>query len=388
MIYLDNAATTYPKPFAVTKAVGDALVRYGANPGRGGHRMAMASAEQVYACREEIAAFFGLSDPAGVVFTANCTVALNTVIKGLLRDGGHVVVSVYEHNAVIRPLHALPQVTYTEVPCYPDSPSETVHGFERAVRPDTRLIVCAHASFVLGVRMPIREIGEMAQRRGIPFAVDAAQSAGLLPIDMQRDHIDFLCAPGHKALYGPMGTGILLCGGEVLPLPLTEGGTGNLSLLAEQPPELPERLESGTLNVPGICGLLAGVRFVRQQGVEALAAREAACMQRLYAALAQLPQVDLYTRYPDAQTAVPMVTFNVRGCPSEHIAERLSEVHIAVRAGLHCAPSAHRQMGTVEQGAVRVCPSAFTTMQNVDFTVKILHEIARNPLQSSQSMIK
>lgn len=387
MIYLDNAATTYPKPRAVREAVHEALCRFGANPGRGGHAMAMSTAEAVFRCREELAAFFGLCDPSGVCFTANCTGALNTVIKGLLHRGDHVVTSGYEHNSVRRPLAALgAEVTEAEV--YPGEPQRTVDSFRRAVREDTRLIICTHASNVFGFSLPIREIGALAHGLGIPFAVDAAQSAGVLSLDMQRDHVDLLCLPGHKALYGPMGTGALLCGSAVLPSPLTEGGTGSRSLQAEQPEELPDRFESGTVNVPGICGLCAGVRFVREQGREALAERETALMRRLYEQLAEMKGLCLYTAYPDLQVTVPMVTLNVEGLPSEDTAAKLAAAGVAVRAGLHCAPSAHRRMGTLAEGAVRLCPSCFTTTAAVDTTAKILREITRKALQSRESMLK
>ena len=386
MIYLDNAATTYPKPLAVRTAVSEALCRFGANPGRGGHRMAIQTAEAVYTCREQVAAYFGLPDPLGVCFTPNCTGALNTVIKGLLQRGDHAVISGYEHNSVIRPLTAL-GVEFTEVEVFPNKPWRTVQSFQRAVCERTRLIVCTHASNVFGVRMPIREIGALAHRLGIPFAVDAAQSAGLLPLDMLRDHVDFLCLPGHKGLYGPMGIGALLCNSNTLPRPLTEGGTGNLSLQPEQPDELPERLESGTLNVPAICGLCAGVRFVKQHGT-AFAEQETQLMRRLYTQLANTQGVSLYTEYPSLSVTVPMVTLNVKGVPSEQTAAALAACDVAVRAGLHCAPSAHRQMGTLPEGAVRLCPSCFTTAADVDKTAKILRDFARKSLQSRQSMVQ
>lgn len=387
MIYLDNAATTFPKPPSVYAAVNEAMRRFGANPGRGGYAMAMESAAQVYACREELAALFGLDNPAGVIFTANCTTALNMVIKGLLRGGGHAVISSCEHNSVIRPLHSLSNVTYTEATVYPLETQRTVESFRKALQPNTRLIVCTHASNVFGFRLPIREIGAMAKQYHIPFAVDAAQSAGLLPLNMETDGIDFLCIPGHKALYGPMGTGALLCRGTVLPEPLTEGGTGSQSLLAEQPTDLPDRLESGTLNVPGICGLCAGVRFVRQHGVTALAEQESSRLCRLYDWLVQRPGICVYTQRPQP-TSVPMITLNVQGLSSEQTAAQLAASGVAVRAGLHCAPSAHRQMGTLPDGAVRLCPSCFTTPASIESTAKILREIERKALQSSQSMIQ
>lgn len=385
MIYLDNAATTFPKPPEVRQAVERALWRYGANPGRGGYAMAMASAARVYACREALADFFGLDDPTGVIFTANCTVALNYVIKGLLAGGGHAVISDCEHNAVIRPLTALAErgVTFTEAAVFPGEPERTVESFRRAIRPNTRLVLCTHASNVGGWRLPIRELGALAHHRRLPFAVDAAQSAGVLPLDMAQDHIDFLCLPGHKALYGPMGTGVLLCRGERRLPSLVEGGTGSRSLSPLQPEELPDRLESGTLNVPGICGLHAGVHFVRRQGREALAQSETACMRRLYDRLSAVPGIRLHTLRPDLAHTVPLVTLTVEGLPSETVAARLASAGIAVRAGLHCAPSAHRRLGTLPQGAVRLCPSAFTTNAEVDEVAKNLGRIARKALQSS-----
>lgn len=387
MIYLDNAATTYPKPLCVQRAVGDALRRYGANPGRSGHAMAVATADAVYTCRERVAEFFGLEDPSGVIFTANCTASLNTVIKGLLRGGGHAVISCLEHNSVIRPLTAL-GVPFTEVTVYPYEPWKTVAGFRAAVRADTRLILCTHASNVFGFRLPIREIGAMAARLHIPFAVDAAQSAGILPLDMRRDFIDFLCMPGHKALYGPMGMGVLLCRGTYRLHPLVEGGTGSASRRAEQPEELPDHLESGTLNLPGICGLHAGVKFLSDHGREAIAERETAVMRRLYDRVIGCDGITVYSPRPALDVAVPMVTLSVTEQTSEETAARLSETGIATRAGLHCAPTAHRFMGTEEHGAVRLCPSVFTTADEVDQTAKILTQIAKKALQSSQSVIK
>ena len=253
MIYLDNAATTWPKPSCVREAVRQALELYGANPGRGGHAMGMAASQEIYRCRETAARFFHLENPAHVVFTLNCTMALNMVLKGLLCEGGHIVVSSLEHNAVMRPLKALSAgaPVYSVATVVPENPEETVRNFRRCITPQTKALLCIHASNVFGCRLPIRRIGEMAHRLGLLFIVDAAQSAGVLPVDMEADHIDYLCVPGHKGLYGPMGTGMLLCGPDT-PLPtLMEGGTGSQSLLLDQPEELPDRLESGTVNTPG-----------------------------------------------------------------------------------------------------------------------------------------
>ncbi len=367
-IYLDNAATTWPKPAAVRGAVQRALTVYGANPGRSGHSMGMAASAAVYRCREALAGFFHLEDPSKVVFVQNCTMALNTVIKGLLKQGGRMVVSDLEHNAVMRPLYALsPDAPiYDVASVVPGNTPATVAAFERCITPETRGIVCTHASNVFGTRLPIREIGAMAHRHGLAFVVDGAQSAGLLPIDMQRDNVDFLCIPGHKALYGPAGIGALLCsGGRLLPA-LVEGGTGSQSLSLQQPEELPDRLESGTLNTVGICGLEAGISFVRERGMQELAEREIWLMARLYDRLADMRGVKLYTPRPDLRLSAPVLSFNLDGRRSEEVAQALDRRKICCRAGLHCAPSAHRHFGTLETGAVRLAPSAFTTREEID----------------------
>ena len=380
MIYLDNAATTYPKPPEVRRAVSDAMVLYGANPGRGGHALSLRTAEQIYACREAAASLFSLDNPANVVFTANCTMSLNMVIKGTLHPGDHVVISDLEHNSVIRPLEALrdKNITYTQAAVYPHYPLLTVESFRNAIQPNTKLILCSHASNVLGYRAPIECLATLAAEKGIPFAVDAAQSGGILPIDMAKSGIDYLCLPGHKGLYGPMGTGLLLCRGKPQLSTIMEGGSGSQSLLPKQPEELPERLESGTVNVLGICGLREGIKFVQRHTVEAVSARETAIMQGLYLRLSQINRIHIYTPYPNLSECVPLITFNVKNHSSEEVAEFLDSRGIAVRAGLHCAPSAHRRMKTIENGAVRLCPSVYTTNKDLDYLYKNLMEFARN----------
>ena len=381
MIYLDNAATTWPKPPQVEQMMGEALRRYGANPGRGGHPMAMKTAERVYACRELLADTFGLDDPTRVVFTANCTGALNAVIKGLLAEGGHAVISDMEHNSVVRPLEVLSVrgVTYTKVNVCEADEDRTVENFSSAVRPDTRLILCTHASNVFGTIVPIQKIGQLARQLGIPFAVDAAQSAGILPIHMETDGIDYLCMPGHKGLYGPMGTGVLLCRDNRPLYTVTEGGTGSVSLSAEQPKELPDRLESGTLNVPGICGLYGGVCQVRQWGLRQICCHEQYLMKRLYETIAHHPNIVVYTPYPNDGKTVPIVSLNVVGIPAEETAARLSDEGVAVRAGLHCAPSAHAHAGTLPYGTVRISPSMFTSEKEIKKVCELLIKISRNP---------
>lgn len=377
MIYWDNAATTWPKPSTVRFASCKAVELYGANPGRSGHKMSLQTAEQVYACREEVADFFGLSDPAGVVFTANCTAALNLVIHGLLQGDDRALTSDLEHNAVMRPLASIGR--YDVVPWCPDE-EELVERFRRAIRPNTRLLVCSHASNVFGVTLPIRKLGELAHRYGLLFCVDAAQSAGILSIDMARDHIDYLCVAPHKGLYAPMGTGMLLCReNQNIPARI-QGGTGSHSLSLEQPSELPDRLESGTPNVTGICGIRAGLAFVKNRGQAIVYEHEMRCVQRVYDRLAHHPDIHVYSCRPQPGKAVPVLSLNVGNIPSEQVAAMLDEDGIAVRAGLHCAPAAHRHFGTLEQGTVRLAPSVFNTEQEADYICKVFLKIAEKTL--------
>ena len=388
MIYWDNAATTWPKPSTVRFVTCKASELSGANPGRAGHRMSLATAEQVYACREAVANFFGLDDPAGVVFTANCTASLNMVINGLLKDGGRALISDLEHNAVMRPLAALSprNPRYDAVPWCADE-DELVERFRRAIRPDTKLLVCTHASNVFGVTLPIRRLGELAHRYGLLFCVDAAQTAGVLPIDMEQDHIDYLCVAPHKGLYAPMGTGLLLCREKNLVPAWIRGGTGSHSLSWEQPVDLPDRLESGTPNVTGICGIRAGIQFVRDRGQAALYQHEMRCLQYVYDRVTEHPAIRLYTPRPQMGRMVPVLSLNVGEIPSEQVAAMLDEQGIAVRAGLHCAPTAHRHFGTLEQGTVRLAPSAFSTEEEAENVCKVFLKIAKKTLHYKENMV-
>ena len=306
--------------------------------------------------------------------------SINIVLKGLLSSGGRVLISDMEHNAVMRPLHALARKGFIKIDVAAVTPDaeETAAHFKRKITPETRALVCTHASNVFGLGAPIRALGQLARRYGIPFVVDGAQSAGVLPLHMADDAIDFLCLPGHKGLYGPMGTGLLLCSGRVPLPPLIEGGTGTQSLDLRQPDALPERLESGTPNVPGICGLRAGIEWVRAQGIEAIAAHERRCLSPLYRTLTSLPRVRLYTPEPRPGVDAPILSFSVEGVPSEAVAERLHAAGIAVRAGYHCAPAAHKKFGSPEGGTVRLAPSAFTTARGVQEVARILHNLFGN----------
>lgn len=365
MIYLDNSATTYPKPAAVRQKMMQAMERFGANPGRGGFKMSMETAEAVYTVRQKAAAFFGAAGPECVSFQPGCTQALNLVIHSL-KKGDHVLVTDLEHNAVLRPLHAMREsgVSYTVVPVTPGDHDATVDAFRRAIRENTRMFIVTQASNVWGIRVPVERLAALAHVYGAEICVDAAQSAGVVPLRVEEDGIDYLCCAGHKGLYGPMGTGLLLTNrGERLHS-LVQGGTGTAALDREQPKTWPEAAESGTQNVPGILALGAGLDFVQSRGTDRIRQQEMRHAVRMHEALSRMPHVQLYTERPSDPWYVPVLGFNIKGVPSETAGAYLARRDIAVRCGLHCAPDAHRKMGTAESlygGAVRVSPSVFTT---------------------------
>ena len=378
MIYFDNGATTFPKPQSVVRAVGSAMQNYGANPGRSGHKMSLKASEIIFNCRENAAALFGVESPDRIIFTDNCTTALNTVIKGLLKSGDHAVISSLEHNAVARPLEHLKQrgVSFSAAQVFEGDDEATIESFRKAVRNNTKLVVCTAASNVFGIRPPVERIAALCRIYNILFCVDAAQSAGVVPVNMSGSGIDFLCAPGHKGLYGPMGTGILAINSDILPESLTQGGTGSMSSSLEQPETLPDKYESGTPNLPGIAGLNAGLKFVMERGEANILSAETAKAQRLYDGLASMRDVVLYTARPQITTHVPVISFNVRGHDSEQSAAlRSDRFNIAVRAGLHCAPLAHKSFGTEEQGTVRAVTSVYTKPAQIDYFLLSLKKI-------------
>lgn len=378
MIYLDNAATTFPKPQSVKNAVAVALARYGANPGRGGHTMSLQASQLMFDARTALVKLFNAKSENSIVFTHNCTQSLNMVLKGLLKPGDHVVVSNLEHNAVMRPLEKLSQqgISYTLAKVFPCDNDSTVNSFRDAINSKTKLIVCTHASNVWGIRLPVERITALAHQYGILVAVDAAQTAGIIPIDLTENNIDFLCVAGHKGLYGPMGTGVLICNTDTELDTIIEGGTGTSSFSFEQPLELPERFESGTQNLPGIAGLKAGIDYVTAHKQENIAKHEIALVQRLYDRLSRIKGVKLYTQRPTAEYFAPVLSFNISGMDSEEVAAALNKRKIAVRAGLHCAPSAHSFFGTTDGGAVRVSPSAFTTYSDIDNLIFAVRKIS------------
>lgn len=377
MIYLDNAATTYPKPTSVQHAVENALKNYSANPGRSGHSMSLAAAEEVYRCRTAAADFFHAPGPECIAFTLNCTHAINYVLKGLLKPGDHVITSCMEHNAVMRPLRALTEkgVTYTAAQVFPGDNDSTVNSFRNALNANTKLIVCTHASNVWGVRVPVERIAALGHQYGIPIVIDCAQTAGVLPIDMEQYGFDYLCIAGHKGLYAPMGTGMLITANGSTLSTLIEGGTGTNSISLEQPDTMPDRMESGTQNVPGIAGLRAGIEFIKNRSSESVYKHEMQLVRYLYQRLSEVDGIKFYTPEPSDPYFAPVLSFNVADMPSEVVAQKLNSYGIAVRAGLHCAPAAHEFAGTIKQGAVRVCPSVFSNMNEMHTFVSSLKKI-------------
>ena len=343
MIYLDHGATSFPKIPAVRQAVADAMLRC-ANPGRGGHSAAMAAAETVYGCRETAAQLFGCQ-PEQVALTSNCTHGLNIAIRTLLGPGDRVVISGFEHNAVTRPLHALgAQITVAGRRLF--DWDDTLEEFERALRTGPKAAVFTHVSNVFGYILPAEELGALCRQYGVPFIVDAAQSAGSMDLDFGKLGADFIAMPGHKGLLGPQGTGLLLCGS--VPEPVLFGGTGSDSIRQEMPEYLPERLEAGTVNVPGIAGLAAGLRYVSRMGPENIGRRE-----RTAAAIAAKGLKSLGLTVFSGPHQAGNVSFVAhRDC--EELARLLARRGIAVRAGLHCAPLAHESAGTIETGTVRI----------------------------------
>ncbi|MBR4112996.1 MAG: aminotransferase class V-fold PLP-dependent enzyme [Ruminiclostridium sp.] len=379
MVYFDNAATTFPKPHSVISAMTGALMEFGANPGRAGHRMSMKTAEAVFEAREKCADFFG-AETENTVFTLNCTHALNMAIKGILKNGDHIVCSDIEHNAVLRPIYACSKekgITYSFAQTYDDD-NLTAEAFERNINRRTRAVVCTLAGNVTGKILPVRKIAEICRRRNICFIVDAAQGAGVLPIKL-ADGINIICAAGHKGLYGPMGTGLMITDGKYRLSTLVEGGTGSASKELAQPEFLPDRFESGTINTAGAISLGAGVDFVRSKGLDVIHNHEMRLCRRFYVELSKNPDVVLYTDYPDERYA-PVIPFNIRGLGSEETAQKLSSAGYCLRGGFQCAYPVHKKIGTHETGAVRFSPSVFSTMSETNGLIRAISRITADVL--------
>ncbi|MBN1308181.1 MAG: aminotransferase class V-fold PLP-dependent enzyme [Chitinispirillaceae bacterium] len=378
LIYFDNAATSWPKPPCVAEAMLRFMTGIGANPGRGGHRQANRAAGIVYAARKAVADLFHFSDPLRVVFTCNVTEAINLVVSGMLRSGDHVVTGGMEHNAMMRPLRRAEMrgVDVTVVPCTPEGALDA-SAVADALRPSTALIALNHASNVVGTMLPIADIGRIARANSTFLLVDTAQTAGAVPVDMEADGIDLCAFTGHKSLYGPMGTGGLVIGKRIDPArltPLTCGGTGSRSEHEYQPDFLPDKYESGTLNVAGLAGLEAGIRWVLNRGIAAIRDGEIDLANKLIEGLRAIPGVTLYGE-ADARRRVPVVSFNVEGVDPSEAGMRLDEeFSLMCRVGLHCSPASHKIIGTFPRGTIRFGMSVFNTPSEVD---DALHAVAR-----------
>ncbi len=377
MIYLDNAATSFPKPPAVARAVAGTLNRIGGNPGRAGHRISLAGGRVLQACREKLADMYRMEKPEQVIFTGSCTDGLNLALRGCLYQGDEVIISHSEHNAVMRVLKGYEQqgmITVKQMMPDRDGVLQP-HQLQGLISPKTAMVVFNHASNVTGVVQPISRLGLVCQENGVPFLVDAAQTAGILDVSPRSLHADVVAMAGHKGLLGPHGTGVLLLGQGMLPRPLREGGTGSRSESMLQPLELPDRYESGTMNLPGIAGLFVGARFVSAH-LREIAEYEAHLADRLRDNLKQTDGVTVYGA--DNVQKVGVVSFNIAGLESGEVADTLDRAGFALRGGLHCAPMMHEYLGTMDIGAVRASVGIYNTEKDMDDLALVVERIAKD----------
>lgn len=374
MIYLDSAATTLQKPASVSRAV-NAAMRRASSPGRGGHPWGMEANRIVFRCREAAAKLFRVPEPEQVVFTGNATHALNIAIRSLVRPGCTALISGYEHNAVSRTLHAVPELKCRVALSRPFDSEGMAESFRSELERGVDVVICTHVSNVFGFILPIEEIARLCRRYHTPLIVDASQSAGCVPIDFTELGAEFIAMPGHKGLYGPQGTGILLCAGKTLPLLF--GGTGSLSAQQTMPDFLPDRLEAGTPNVPGIAGLTAGIRFVSEMGVERIGEHERKLIRMLGKRLEKIPGTKVFlSEDPGKQSGVLSVLLQGHDC--EEVGEWLGNHAVGVRAGLHCAPISHQTAGTLNSGTVRLSVSAFNTEREICEVSRLMGQFCRS----------
>ena len=372
MIYFDNAATTIRKPDCVIDAVADAMRNFG-NSGRGAHEASLDASRMIYETRERISELFNLGNPLQVAFTSNSTESLNTAIQGLFSKGDHVITTVLEHNSVLRPLYLMENrgISLTILPC--DEKGVLCYDqLEESIRPETKAVVCTHASNLTGNRMDLERVGELCHRHGIRLVADASQTAGVFPVDMERDRIDVLCFTGHKGLMGPQGTGGICLGTGVNIRPLLSGGSGIMTFEKQHPSQMPTALEAGTLNGHGIAGLRAALLYIKEQGMEHLRKREQQLMRRFYEQALEIPDIRIYGDFSQKDRAA-IVSLNLGEEDSAQVSDYLSEEYdIATRSGGHCAPLMHEALKTVEQGAVRFSFSHFNTEEQIDEAIDAL----------------
>ena len=379
MIYLDNAATSYPKPVEVYNKINDFLRQSCANPGRSSHEMARKSATEVMKARERIAQLFNIDNPLRIGFTANATLALNMAIYGVLNKGDHVITTALDHNSVLRPLFDLKRRGVISLTVLgPKKPLDEIEPSQvsKAIRHNTKLIAMTISSNVTGRVLPYREIGEIASNKGINYLLDASQGAGVLPLDVEQMNISLLAFPGHKSLMGPQGTGGLYVAENIKLRPIIQGGTGSRSFETVHPLFMPDIIESGTLNTPGLAGLAAGVDFITKTGVDNIYIRKDKKIVKLYDGLASHNKIRIFSAIENAQNS-GIIAFLIDGMDSSEIANILdAKYHIAVRPGFHCAPLAHKALGTEKSGLVRLSPGYFTTDNEIQYTIDSIKEIA------------
>jgi len=382
-VYLDNASTTFPKPKAVSEAMYNFLINIGGNPGRSNHDNALETNRLLLEARESIASFFNFNKMENVIFTSNITSSLNILINGILKKGDHVITSSMEHNSVIRPLYSLKENNIIEL----DIISADSFGFispadiENKIKENTKLVVITHASNVFGSIQPIREIGEVCKKHNIFFVIDSAQSAGVLNIDFKDFNLSALAFTGHKSLFGPQGTGGFIINDDLNSIcsPYALGGTGSLSYSLTQPDFLPDKFESGTLNMPGICGLLEGIKFIKNEGLNTIYKKNSYLRSYLVEELHNINNVILYDSIEKADSYTSCVSFNIKGLDTSELSYLLdSDYNIKNRSGLHCSPLAHKTIGTYPSGTVRLSISYFNTKDEIDYAISSINNIIKS----------
>lgn len=379
MIYLDNAATTYPKPEKVYDSIMDCMKNYCANPGRAGHKLAMKAAREIYDARENIAKLFNIDNPMTIVFTNNATDSLNLAIKGVVKKGDHIITTSMEHNSVIRPIKSLEKygIENTIVKCDKEG-FLNPEDIKKSIKENTKLIVTTHASNVCGTIIDIKSVGDIAKKNKILYLVDASQTAGVYDINIKDINVDMIAAPGHKCLLGPQGTGILYIREGLNVNILKEGGTGSKSEDLFQPEIIPDKYESGTHNTPGIVGLNEGIKFILEKGIDNIKSHEENLCEYMLKRLEEIPNIIIYGP-KDSKKRAAVISINIPNIDSGEITFLLdSEYNIATRSGIHCAPLAHKTLGTIEQGAVRFSLGYFNTKEDIDEAIKALKDIVEN----------
>ncbi len=380
MIYFDNSATSYPKPDCVINSVQNIITKYGSNSGRGAYEMALETTEQIFLSRKKVAQFFNMSKIENVIFTYNCTTALNMAIKGIAKQGCHFIISDFEHNAVVRPLVTLKEkgICDYSVAKVEDDIYLTLRNFEKCINKNTVAIICTGASNVFGIIPPYKSLAALAHKHDLLFILDYSQIAGVIPLDLSNKNIDIICCSGHKGLLGLSGVGLLLINNDIMINTIIEGGTGSNSEDLYQPIVYPDRLESGTPNIVGIISLSKSIDYLNKVKVNNIYKHEMELLKYLQYHLIKENNIKFYTDLLDKKRCyAPILSFNIKNMHSEEIASLLSADGIAVRAGLHCAPLAHKSMKTLKIGTVRISPSIFTEKNHVDLLINSLRKIAK-----------